>query len=189
MSLHDDIYLALRLLHEPLSSNTKPTEKEARAAARRVLEAVDKDYLSAGQDYITAGKRIFLHSLKNAIDPGSVPKTQRRIYSRAVDFRDATQGVKKARAVFSKDLDIAAEVYLRNKANQNGTSLVAKKYDKDMSEISVICAKPDVKWAVESCYGGITASDAAEHVKRYDAQEKTPSKRRRMTRDRRSRVM
>jgi hypothetical protein len=168
MSLHDDVQLAQRLLDEPLS---KPTEKEARAAARRVLEAVGKD-LSASWDQsnlTTAGIITFLRCLSKAIDPDSVPKVARRIHTRAIDFRDVT---KATRAAFPRQLDIAIQVYLLNKTGKNGTSLVAKKYNMDSSEISRICTAPDIKWAVATWFKGLTASEAAEWLER-GAQKET----------------
>jgi hypothetical protein len=172
MSLHDDVQLAQRLLDEPLS---KPTEKEARAAARRVLEAVRKD-LSASWDesnLTTAGMITFLRCLAKAIDPDSVPKVARRIHTRAIDFRDVTQSTKATRAAFPQQLDVAIQVYLLNKTGKKGTSLVAKKYNIDSSEISRICAAPDIKWAVATWFKGLTASEAAEWLER--AAQKDPS--------------
>jgi hypothetical protein len=161
--LHSDIELAQRLLDEPLSWTTKPTEKEARAAARKVLETIAREYYARDQRSLTIPTMsIFLVSLAKAIDPSSVTKGERHIYSRAVNFTDASQGVKAARASWQKHFDIAREVFLLNEAGKPGVSLVAEKYNMDSSQISRICARPDLKGSVELWYKEFKAKQALE---------------------------
>jgi hypothetical protein len=93
---------------------------------------------------------IFLASLAKAIDPASVPKMARHAYgTRKIYFRDVSTGAKRTRAAFLKHFNIAREVLLLNEAGKPGTSLVAKKYDMDSSQVSRICTQPHVKGAVE----------------------------------------
>jgi hypothetical protein len=152
--LRGDIELAQRLLDEPLSWTTKPTEKEARAAARKVLETIAREYDAWDERSRTIPTMsIFLVSLAKAIDPASVPKTARRAYgTRKVYFRDASQGTKAARAAFQKHFNIAREVLVLNERGKPGTNLVAKKYGMADSAVSRICTQPHVKGAVELWY-------------------------------------
>jgi hypothetical protein len=137
---------ATLLLERALSSNTKPTEEEARAAARKMLEAVQGLLKEKCRDNPrTLDMICFLHSLANVLDPTSVPKTEKRYFALKAVFKYANQGAKKAKHALARHVNIAIEVYLLNKRGKAGTSLVAKKLNMDSSEISRICAAPDVK--------------------------------------------
>jgi len=165
MSLTDDITLAQQLLDEPLSSDSRPTEKEAQAAARRVLEAVVKDLLHADcGNLTTAGIIVFLLSLANALDPDGIEEIARSVYTRKIVLVDTSKGIEKTRATLGKYFGTAAEVYLLTKAGQPGTHIVADRENMDSSEISRICTRADVKRAVETWFRNITEAEAVEEL-------------------------
>jgi hypothetical protein len=155
VSLDDDVKLAWLLLDRPLSPHTKPTEKEARAALRRVLEAVGKSL--PGSRW--ADVSFFLWAgLADALDPREDVAVLRKAH-----FTDMGTGTRKALTAATKDMQIAAEVYLLNKAGQHGVSLVAKRTDKDPSQISR--AYKAYRQQVELRFASVTASQAAEELK------------------------
>jgi hypothetical protein len=80
-----------------------------------------------------------------------VPRA-RAVDTREVYFKDTSKGAKAARAAWHKHFDIAREVFWANKCGKPGVSLVAKMYNMDSSQISKICAKPDIKGAVKIWY-------------------------------------
>jgi hypothetical protein len=158
MSLRDDIEVALRLFEEPLSSATKPTENEAKAAASRVVHAItdlilkikdditnDVPILSEGLDEILTelpGLSVFLIALSFGFTPGY----KNKVYTRKINFTDATQGSTRTRAARARHWAIAERVYLLRKAGEKGAvRKVARENDMDPSEVSRICADPDIK--------------------------------------------
>jgi hypothetical protein len=146
------IELAQRLLNESLSRDTKPTEKEARAAARRVLETIAREYYARDQhSWPLPTISTFLFSLANAIDPASVPKALKS-WTRQIKFKDVSTGAKRTRAAFQKHFNIAREVLLLKEEGKPGVSLVAKKYNMDSSQISRICTQPHIKSTVDHWY-------------------------------------
>ena len=150
MSLDDDIELAQQLLLERLSSDTKPTEKEARAAARRVLQAVNKVLHVSGQKN---GLQYFIFCLASVLDPASIPEIARRAYTRKVEFTDTN--TRAGRDDLRKHIEIAMLVRgLRARGTKNAVGVAAKKYGKTERQVFRICAEPDVKLAVASwCKG------------------------------------
>lgn len=166
MSLRDDIQLAQPLLKEPLSAATKPTEKEARAAARRVLEAVSRSIREEQGELFDAGVTVFLDRLAKALDPASVPGTEKQFYTRKADFEDASQGAGRTRAALHRRLQIAIEVHLLKNTGKKGkgaVSLVAKKYDMDSSQVSKICAAPGIKQEIAAWLRlAVPLTDAAD---------------------------
>jgi hypothetical protein len=168
MSLRDDIKLALRLLNRPLSPDTKPTEREARAAARRVTHAItdllfkiDDDI--RGQDAIPDDRPgvsptideilnelaflgTFLIELGFNFDPTFRPKNLNRIYTRKVDFSDATQGSGRTRAAQARHFAIALRVRELRKAGAKApVRTTAEEFNTVSSDVSRICADPDIK--------------------------------------------
>jgi len=141
MPLRDDIELARRLLREPLSPNTKPTEREARAAARRVLHTIPDLLLKIDNDL-----RMFLIDLGFVIDPAFRPRVLRRHHTRKVDFSDATPGSGRTRTANAKHLAIARRVRELRKAGAKApVSTTAKEFGKVNSVVSRICADPGIK--------------------------------------------
>jgi hypothetical protein len=159
------IKIARLLFREELSSDTQPTEKQAREAAFFVLLAIHQHGFD-DNDPTTKDLKIFLLDLAYAIYPDALPKLAKRTHTRRIDFINRTTGAKKAGAVFVKYLGIATEVYLLTKVGQPGTRIIADRENMDSSEITRICKQPDIKWLVADWYGQITGSEAAEALER-----------------------
>ena len=151
MSIHDDIDLAFELLQgrknadtgnvEYLSADTKPTEKEARAALARVL-------LTFGRHARTLPLfgGLLLTNLAHLFDPSVNRSSLKRFWNnRTVDFRNISTGNTNA----WRDYQIAVEVQKRCKAGlPKGKAIeeVAKKFGlKEPRHIKKILAKNDVK--------------------------------------------
>jgi hypothetical protein len=155
MSLRDDIDLARDLLHKPLSPHTEPSEKEARAAAYRVLHAlekllfkIDNDPRGANltDDSLARPLAMFLVDLKFAIDPASRTKDRLRHHTRKVNFSDATTRSGQTRAANQKHLDIARRVRELRKAGAKAPVLTtANEFKVGRETVSRICADPDLK--------------------------------------------
>jgi hypothetical protein len=141
-----DWILTHRLFTEDLDAKT---EKAARAAARRMLEAIRATIAVSQQSVPQIVDMLgFLHNLANVIDPASVLKVEKRYFTRRAIFKDVSKGSRKAHRALADHVNIAIEVYLLNKAGKKGTSLTAKKLDLDSSQVSRICRAPDVKQEV-----------------------------------------
>ena len=185
MSLSDEeirlvTKLARLLFREELSSDTKPTEKQAREAALFVLLTIHQHGFPGADnnDPAVQSIKLFLLELAYAIYPDALPKLTKRWHTRRVDFINTTQGAKSAGAALGKHLDIAAEVYLLTKAGQPGNRIVADRENMDPRTISGICAKPDIKWVVADCYGQITRQEAAKALERLYGRARKNTKRR-----------
>jgi hypothetical protein len=172
VAMYDDtrlvIKLARLLFREELSSDTKPTEKQAREAALFVLLTIHQHGFPGADDNDPTIQdiKLFLLDLAYAIYPDALPKLTKRWHTRRVDFINKTTGAKAAGAALGKHLNIATEAYLLTKAGQPGTRIVANRENMDSRAITRICTEPDIKWVLTDLYGQITSSEAAEVLER-----------------------
>jgi hypothetical protein len=138
-----DLDLAQQLLERRLTTDTKPTEREARSAARRVLKAIPNCTPSTLNKML-----IFLLSLADALDPDGVSKKRASASTRKIRFKNFSQGVESARAALSEHVDIALRVQQLRKAGAStraAVSDVAEKHELSNRQVVRICKAPNVR--------------------------------------------
>jgi hypothetical protein len=146
--------VALRLLEEKLSPDTKPTEKEARVALRKVLWGVTELLFEIDKDMRKDSKDgdewpsplpefgLVLTQLALAIDPAFDPKGRLAGFSRTrkINFGNSTQGSATTRAAHARRLDIAFRVReLRDAGAKAPVRQTADEFHTVSTDVSRIC--------------------------------------------------